>query len=1149
MATFKLFLFGTPRLERDDATVKLPQRKALALLAYLATTGKIHARDTLATLFWPDHSQSEARMALSRRLYELNKQLPPGALTLDAESVALSGDFWRDVTAFETTLAAHPTVATNNLAPLQAAVELYTADFLAGFTLHDCPDFDDWQAFQTESLRQSLRAALEKIAWAQAATGNAEQAIATARRQLALDPLDENAHRALMQLYAQAGQQSAALHQYEQCRQILADELGIAPAAETTALVERIRRGEWRQGDKETKRQGDKENLQAEESARGAANPPATRHPLPATRHNLPAQTTPFIGRARELTELTDRLTEPDTRLVTIIGPGGMGKTRLAQQAGWRFVEQDTFRDGVWFLSLAAVDAKTFGPALNPLLNGLAGLFGLRLPGGTSAQEQVLAYIQSRQMLLIFDNLEHLLAESEVLSQLLRGAPEITLLTTSRERLNLQEEWLFPLEGLALTLDGTPPQPSPAWGGSRSLVDEASVPPPLWGRLGGGLTEAVQLFQQTAQRLQPGFDLPAHLHAVAQICRLVEGLPLGIELAASWVRYMAPVEIVQEIENDIDFLATNVRNLPPRHRSLRAVFDHSWRLLSPAEQEVLPQLALFRGSFRLAEAQAVTGAARPLLTGFVDKSLVSVSAAGRYDLHERLRQYLLEKLRQDLALYQAACDRHSQVYLALLQLDHAELVREKSLQRLTADFDNIRVAWHWALEHNHWSAIRHARRGLHHFCVNKSWFLEINALYEQAISTLKGRLAHLAALPGAEIEPEIPLLLAALHCYHGEMQARLGIHDPTRQTNLDANLSTLRKFGPIAYSELADVLSGAGYPFTRRLVDGHATHQRYNQEALTLYQALGDRFGQWLALRSLGFAALFAGQFTAAAGYADQLSALAETTADAHNRLPALNIRGYIALARGDYPQAEDNFRQCYHLAVTIDPAYPAIPYFRATLANIARLQGDFAQAALYLEEAETFAHKVGQGHPGGFRHHRHHEILMAAGYLAETQGDLAAARAAFTQIHQQDQDQSHYSAAALVGLGWVALQGEDWSAARQHFAAAFPLTEKLETAPQALEALAGIAHLQRQAGLLEEALTLIGMVQHHPSSYQESKDRLVTLEAALRTKLPPAQVQATLARGQAGELWTTVAEMLISLADLSLPGDPIQGDDQMIRE
>lgn len=188
-------------------------------------------------------------------------------------------------------------------------------------------------------------------------------------------------------------------------------------------------------------------------------------------------------------------------------------------------------------------------------------------------------------------------------------------------------------------------------------------------------------------------------------------------------------------------------------------------------------------------------------------------------------------------------------------------------------------------------------------------------------------------------------------------------------------------------------------------------------------------------------------------------------------------------------------------------------------------MQGDFTQAAVYLQEAETFAHQVGQGHPGGFRHHRHHEIGLAAGYLAETQGDLATARDAFTQIHQQDQDQSHYSAAALVGLGWVALQGEDWSAARRYFTAALPLIAQLETAPQALDALAGVAHWQAQMGQPEQALALIGLVQQHPSSYQETKDRLAGLETELRTKFSPAQ-----ARGQTAELWETVAGMQAEL-------------------
>ena len=293
---------------------------------------------------------------------------------------------------------------------------------------------------------------------------------------------------------------------------------------------------------------------------------------------------------------------------------------------------------------------------------------GLTLHGGSPPEAQVLAYLQERQLLLIFDNLEHLVDSSEVISRLLSGTQGIKALVTSRKRLNLQEEWLFSLSGLALAPDpGGPAQPQ------------------------AGITEAMQLFQQVAQRVQPTFDLNASFNAVEQICRLVEGMPLGIELAASWARHLSPAAIVQEVENDIDFLATNVRNLPARHRSLRAVFDHSWRLLSALEQAVLPQLAVFRGGFRRTEAQAIAGASLVTLAALVDKSLLSVSASGRYGLHERLRQYLLEKLRQNVEVYQTTRDRHSQVYLSLLHIDLADLTKKAVLDLITADIDNIHV--------------------------------------------------------------------------------------------------------------------------------------------------------------------------------------------------------------------------------------------------------------------------------------------------------------------------------------------------------------------------------------------------------------------------------------------------------------------------
>lgn len=405
--------------------------------------------------------------------------------------------------------------------------------------------------------------------------------------------------------------------------------------------------------------------------------------------------------------------------------------------------------------------------------------------------------------------------------------------------------------------------------------------------------------------------------------------------------------------------------------------------------------------------------------------------------------------------------------------------------------------------------------------------MEEDEFYERTLSRLQQRPAQLGSSPETGLETEaaieMQLLSIALHCHRSEMQVVLGAHDPARQTMLAEKLTILRALGPVAYPELLDVLAGATVPHLRRLVDGHAAQWHCGQELLTLSQALGNSYGLWRAIQALGFAALFAGQFAEAAGYADQILAVAEVEGNWIYEHTGLSIRANIALARGDYAQAEAYKRQGFEPMVTIDANYPAIPFFLADLANIARLQGDYAQAQSYLQQAATVDQRLGRGHPAALRHFRHHALLLVAGYLAESEGDLPVAQQAFTEIWQQDQEQSHLSAAALIGLGWVALKQEDWLAARRHFAAALPLIEQLETAPQALEALAGIAHLQAQAGQLEEALTLIGLIQQHPSSYQESKDRVAGLDVALCASLSADQGDAALADGRESDLWVIV--------------------------
>ena len=325
---------------------------------------------------------------------------------------------------------------------------------------------------------------------------------------------------------------------------------------------------------------------------------------------NLPAPRTSFVGRASELDEIDRLLEDPDCRLLTLVGPGGAGKTRLALEAAARRIER--YPHGVHFVPLVSVASPEF------LAPAVAESIQFAVDGahsGFSAQEQLLDYLGERSTLLVLDNFEHLVEGADLLGEIIERAPKVELLTTSRERLNVQSEWVLDVHGLGLAENGN--------GGSGAL----------------------RLFVERATQVEPGFSLDDDERVEARrICRLVEGLPLGIELAASWVSVLSCAEIADEIEQNIDFLATSMRDVPERHRSLRAAFDQSWRLLSGEQQDVLARLSVLRGDYGREAAAAVADADLRLLSDLVSKSLVRRSDFGRYELHELLRQYSAEKL-------------------------------------------------------------------------------------------------------------------------------------------------------------------------------------------------------------------------------------------------------------------------------------------------------------------------------------------------------------------------------------------------------------------------------------------------------------------------------------------------------------------------
>jgi predicted ATPase len=330
--------------------------------------------------------------------------------------------------------------------------------------------------------------------------------------------------------------------------------------------------------------------------------------------NNLPRQPTPLVGREEELVEIAELFSKPDCCLLTLVAPGGMGKTRLGLQATAE--QSDFFRHGVYFVPLAGVTSSENLPAT------IAAALNLSFYGAEDLESQLQSYLHEKQLLLLLDNFEHLIDGAGTVADILSIAPEVKILVTSRERLRLQAEWTFEVTGLPVPENG-----------SLEAAEEYG---------------AVELFLQSAHRAQPGFSpSPEDLQAIVRICRLVDGMPLALELAAAWVNTLNCKEIAAEIQQDLDLLATEMHDVPRRQRSIRAVFDHSWNDLSTAEQSSFKQLSVFRGGFNRLGAQEVAGATLRILSALINKSLLTRDDAGRFQIHELVRQYAAEKLGED----------------------------------------------------------------------------------------------------------------------------------------------------------------------------------------------------------------------------------------------------------------------------------------------------------------------------------------------------------------------------------------------------------------------------------------------------------------------------------------------------------------------
>jgi predicted ATPase/DNA-binding SARP family transcriptional activator len=602
-------------------------RPVAAVLVYLALADGPVPRDVLAGLLWPDRPQDVARANLRGAVHRLRRLVPDH---LEATRTALAlNHTWTDARALETLMRERR---------LREAVALYRGDFLGGFVVGGSPGIEAWLSLEAERYRDMVVGALEQVVIAALAAGEVDEALDHGRQLLRIDPLHEPIHRALARALARSGRRAAALAQLEACVRTIEEELGLEPDPATLRLAASIRDGSVEADDFDA----------APHAVPRSASGPADR--------DLPRFAGPLVGRDAELELVARRLSDRDCRWLTIVGPGGVGKTRLAVAAA-RAVA-DAFADGVHYLGLAGVRDPGF------VTRALATALRLDpLPPGDPAH-YVEAYLRDKQVLLVVDNLEHLTDAAPQLAGLLRRAPAARMLATSRSRLHLSEEWILPLDGLSDDADA-----------ERLFTAHAARSGATWAAEGAG-------------------------PAVREICALVENMPLALELAATWTNALPLERITASLRSQPMLLRAPRPDAPERHRSLAAAFDASWELLPEHLRAVLARLGVFRGGFAAPEAQSVALATEEDLLALVDRSLVRARGDGRYDLHELIRQYALAHLTARSEL-EATSRRHLHAYLELARPAASQLIGrdlEHGLARLGAEVDNVRAALAWGLD-------------------------------------------------------------------------------------------------------------------------------------------------------------------------------------------------------------------------------------------------------------------------------------------------------------------------------------------------------------------------------------------------------------------------------------------------------------------
>ncbi|MEM7114080.1 MAG: tetratricopeptide repeat protein [Chloroflexota bacterium] len=962
----KLLLLGKPSVFLNNVPVTdFVSSKVQGVLFYLAVTQQTHSRQALIGLFWGQDSEAKAKSSLRVALSNL-KRLLPDYLEATRTSVGLAQDrpFSLDLHQFQNL------IRTETLTDQEQATALYRGEFLADFQVDGTPAFEAWLLAQRTHWQQLALQLFAKLAQGQMGVRDYETAVSTLQRLLKIEPWQEAAHRDLMVAYSRQRDFNAALNQYESCRQLLRAELDVAPMAETAALQERILE--------------------------------ARQQPPPA----LPHDATTFFGRESDVNIIRQRLVDPTCRLVTVVGLGGMGKTRLALAAAHAIAHEEGlfFLNGVAFVPLQTLEPQTAHEAEDGIALAIAQVLGVYLPGRKRPSVELAAYLQGQEMLLVLDNFEQLLDAAPWLTQLLSQCPDLKLLVTSREPLNITAEWRHDLAGL-------PTQSDP----SQAMSQPTSP--------------AVALFTQTAQQVQVAFAETAvtrpHIH---QLCQLVDGAPLAIKLAASWLRVMPIDKLVVEAQSSLDIFSTRMRDVPARQRSMRSILLATWQTLSDREQQTLAALSVFRDGFAEKAARKITQASPLILAELKDRSLIQFDPdLRRYSLHALVQQFAGEVLVAEEETAVSLRTAHMDYYTAILAALTPQLsgvAPQRAYAAIQQEIGNVQMAWQEAVAQLNLGCLTQLAEPLVHFYTRQGWFREGQERVAVAIQALQasGRQERTAVR-----------LMSNLLTRQGMLTGRIG-QFAEAEAALKQSLEKAR--------QAADpyLLSFALLELGRLLRDQSrfAEATKLYEESYEIATELNDRVLIGRATEQLGVVAWDHGGHGEAEKKLTEALSIFRSLNHTRQIAQTLNSLGNVLMSMGHNEAAVDRFQEALTIAYSLEEGL-FLDTILINLGMVSNQLANYEEAQRYYEESLAICRRIGDEIGVAYCLTGLGQVYLEAGELADAERLIEQSLAINRRMGRD-----RYVGINLNYLGDVAKAAQNWAAARAYYEESLAASERI---------------------------------------------------------------------------------------------------------